>query len=316
MARFHAGELEVQARVGAQEMARRVGNGMRASIPAVAQEFLRSQPMLVAASVDADGRRWASLLTGPPGFARAIDAQTVQIAARPAPGDPLGDNLHPGAQIGLIVIEFATRSRMRLNGVVDGPPELTGHGPDAAWTFRVRAQQVYANCQKYIQARAWTARPAAACSERDDATDSRVPARSTALTADQRRWIERADTFFIATAHAENGADASHRGGLPGFVRVEGDQRLLFPDYAGNMMFNTLGNIVADPRAGLLFVDFERRATLQVTGRAEVIWDSDQAATFGGAQRIVAFEIEAVIETADVALPASQFVEYSPFNPS
>ena len=171
---------------------------------------------------------------------------------------------------------------MRLNGVVELPPEPTGHGPDAAWTFRVHAQQVYANCQKYIQAREWTARPAAACSGGDDAADTPVPARASALTADQRDWIERADTFFIATAHAENGADASHRGGLPGFARVEDERRLLFADYAGNMMFNTLGNIVADPRAGLLFVDFERRATLQLTGRAEVIWDSDQAATFAG----------------------------------
>ena len=97
---------------------------------------------------------------------------------------------------------------------------------------------------------------------------------------------------------------------------MEGPGRLLFPDYAGNMMFNTLGNIAADPRAGLLVVDFERRATLQLTGRAEVIWDPEQTAKLVGAQRVVAFEIEEAIETADVALPSSRFVEYSPFNPS
>jgi predicted pyridoxine 5'-phosphate oxidase superfamily flavin-nucleotide-binding protein len=305
----------MQARVGVQEQARRVGNGTRSSMPAAAQDFLRGQPILVVASVDAEGRRWASLLTGPPGFARALDTRTVEIVARPAPGDPLIDNLRPGAPIGLLAIEFATRRRMRLNGVVEAMSAGSGREPGAALTLRVHAEQVYANCPKYIQAREWTATPG---DEDGGGTvaPARTPLRGRLLTADQRRWVERADTFFIATAHPEGGADASHRGGLPGFVRVEGASRLLFPDYAGNMVFNTLGNIVSNPGAGLVFVDFERRATLQLTGRAEVIWDPEGAPALVGAERVVAFEIEEVVETADVALPGSRFVEYSPFNPS
>jgi predicted pyridoxine 5'-phosphate oxidase superfamily flavin-nucleotide-binding protein len=326
MARFHAGELAVQARAGAQEMARRVSNGMRPSMPPVVQEFLLGQPMLVVASVDAAGRRWASLLAGPPGFARALDDRTLQVTARPAPGDPLADNLRSGARVGIIAIEFATRRRMRLNGVVEmssgGAVDLSsgevgeaGDASGSALTFRVRAEQVYGNCQKYIQAREWTALPDNERSP-ERVTGASISARSSALTDDQRRGIERADTFFIATAHAENGADASHRGGLPGFVRVEDDRHLIFPDYSGNMMFNTLGNIVADPRAGLVFVDFERRSTLQITGRAEVIWDPEQTAKLAGAERVVAFAIDEVIESVNDALPSSHLVEYSPFNPS
>jgi predicted pyridoxine 5'-phosphate oxidase superfamily flavin-nucleotide-binding protein len=315
MVAYHAGELAVQTRAGVQEMARRIGNGIRRSIPAAAQDFLRGQPMLVVASRDAEGRVWASLLAGPPGFARALDEQTVSIAARPAVGDPLGDNLRPGAQIGLLVIELATRRRMRLNGVIEalsaGGDARTGVG----LALRLHARQVYANCHKYIQAREWTVVP-------DDSASGDSPgprptvSRRPALTGDQRRWIERADTFFIASAHPESGADASHRGGLPGFVRVEDERRLLLPDYAGNTMFNTLGNIAAYPSAGLLFVDFESGTALQLTGRAEVIWDVGLTATFAGAERVVAFDVDEAIEIAGAYRLRGRFLGFSPFNPA
>ncbi|MGE3914031.1 MAG: pyridoxamine 5'-phosphate oxidase family protein, partial [Chloroflexota bacterium] len=137
-----------------------------------------------------------------------------------------------------------------------------------------------------------------------------------ALTADQRQWIERVDTVFIASAHPEGGADASHRGGRPGFVRVQDDGRLLFPDYGGNTMFNTLGNILANPSAALLLVDFEIGATLQLTGQADVIWDAEQIAEFVGAERLVAFDIDEVIEIVGASPLRSRLVSYSPYNPA
>jgi hypothetical protein len=314
MAPYHAGELAVQARAGVQELARRIGNSIGPSIPAAAQEFLRGQPLLVVASLDADGRVWASLLAGPPGFAQALDERTVLITARPAAGDPLGDNLRTGAPIGLLAIEFATRKRMRLNGVAEVLSPGTGGRPGAGLPFRVHAHQVYSNCPRYIQAREWTAIPDGRASDEPGA--SPTLSRGRALTADQQRWIERADTFFIATAHPEGGADASHRGGLPGFVRIQDDGRLVFPDYAGNTMFNTLGNIVANPSSGLLFVDFETGATLQLTGRADVIWDADRTAEFAGAERVVAFDVDEAIEIAGAYPLRSRFVGYSPSNPA
>jgi uncharacterized protein len=315
MAPYHAGELAVQARAGVQEAARRIGNGIRSSIPAAAQEFLRGQPMLVIASLDADGQVWASLLTGPPGFIRALDERTVLIEARLAEGDPLGDNLRTGAQIGLLAIEPATRRRMRLNGVAEGVPAGTDGSTGACLALRVHAQQVYSNCPKYIQAREWTTVPGGMAGGGDPNSNPTV-SRSRALATDQQRWIERADTFFIASAHPGGGADASHRGGQPGFVRVVDDRRLLFPDFAGNTMFNTLGNIVANPRAGLLFVDFEDGTTLQLTGRAELIWDAALTATFAGAERVVAFDVHEVIDVAGAHRLRSRFVGYSPFNPA
>jgi len=175
--------------------------------------------------------------------------------------------------------------------------------------FEVEAREVYTNCPKYIQARAPEAAGGSAAPE---------PAaeRSPCLGSEQREFVARADTFFIATTHPERGADASHRGGAPGFVRVEGDRRLVWPDYSGNAMFNTLGNLAVDPRAGLLFIDFENGDTLQVSGRAGIIWDEGRAAEFAGAERVVEFDVEEVVETRG-ALPLRwRLEEYSPFNPA
>ena len=89
---------------------------------------------------------------------------------------------------------------------------------------------------------------------------------------------EAADTFFVASAHPRRGTDVSHRGGDPGFVRMLDDHTLRVPDYAGNSMFNTLGNLHVNPRAGLLFVDFDRWRTLQLTGTATIRFDLEPRA--------------------------------------
>ena len=90
--------------------------------------------------------------------------------------------------------------------------------------------------------------------------------------------------------------DASHRGGEPGFVSVENNTRLIFPDFAGNNHFNTMGNLVLDPRVGLLFVDFETGSLLQLTGRASIDWESDTVAKSPGAHRLVTIDIDEIVE--------------------
>ncbi len=291
---YHAGELRVQALAGVQSMAARVGGGIRPAIPPAAQAFLRERRMVAVAAVDAAGRPWASLLAGEPGFVEALDEHTVRIRAHPAPGDPAGETLHPGALVGMIALDAETRRRARINGRVE-------RMEDGA--FLIRTHQVYSNCPKYIQRRA----PDAADEPRTPGPAARTPGLSEA----QRDWIRRADTFFVATANPGEGADASHRGGLPGFVQVRGD-RLVWPDYAGNTMFNTLGNIAAHPWAGLVFPDYETGATLQVTGRAEIDWDP---AGVPGAERRVGMEVEDVVEIRDALPQRLRLVEYSPFNP-
>lgn len=286
---FHEGERDVQRRAGVEQMASRVGGMIRDFIPPAAREFLRSQPMLVAGGSDGEGAMWASLLTGSPGFASAIGEKQLRVDAPPQQGDPL--RIVAGARVGLLAIELATRRRMRVNGVVSS---VTSEG------FVVGAEEVFSNCPKYIQARvAYPAEHSAAAVERDAA----------ALSDGHRAWIAHADTFFIATCHPERGADASHRGGPSGFVRVAEDgSTLTWSDYAGNMMFQTLGNLAVDDRAGLLFVDFDSGSTLQLTGRASVDWSQ--------AERVIVFRVERVVEIANATSLRFVFVDYSPFNPA
>lgn len=297
---YHSGEREVQARAGVRDMAERIGRGIRSSIPGVAQAFLRHLPFAVAGSRDSRGRVWASILTGEPGFLEAIDDRTIRIAATPPAGDPLWESLDRGGHLGMLAIDFASRQRMRVNGTA----EVLADG-----TIRLTTQEVFSNCQKYIQAR----------NVEDGAVSAQGPGparRANALTAGQQRWIERADTFFVASAHEEAGADASHRGGLPGFVKIRDSRRVAWPDYEGNMMFQTLGNIAANPNAGLLFVNFETGTTLQITGKARIEWDPEAAKEFAGAERVVEFEAEQVIEIPNAVPLRWNFIGYSSFNPT
>jgi hypothetical protein len=296
---YHAGELAVQARAGVQEMAARIGRSIGSTIPQAAQDFLRRLPMAIVGSIEDGGRMWASVLTGEPGFMRALDERTARLNARPLPGDPLGENLKVNRQVGLLAIEPATRRRMRLNGEA----EVMADG-----VIRIHARQVYANCPKHIQAREWEMK--------DVAT---VPARSARcgdfLDTEQQRRISEADTFFIASSH-QNDIDASHRGGNPGFIRVVNERFLVWPDYSGNMMLQTLGNLAVNPRAGLLFIDFESGMTLQITGRAEVIWDAKRASEFAGAERVVQFCVDEVVEISNAISLRWRFISYSSFNPA
>ena len=296
---FHAGELSMQRQAGVEEQARRIGQGIKATMPSAAQAFLQQQPMVLVGSIGTGGQVWASLLTGKTGFLMPIDERTLRIATTPVFGDPLRDNLHDQAEVGLLAIELASRRRMRLNGQVEGLDD---------GSFAVRARQVYPNCAKYIQARTLET----------ITTGVRRPGRirrSDRLSAEQQARVARSDTLFIASAHPEGGADVSHRGGNPGFVRVVDARTLLMPDYAGNMMFQTLGNLQANPQAGLLLIDFASGATLQIAGTTRIIWDAERVAGFVGAERLVEVTVAEVVEIADAHPFRSHTVEYSPFNP-
>ena len=314
---FHAGERAVQRRAGVEGMATRVGHSIHAAVPPAAAAFLAERSWVVIATTDAAGRPWASILSGAPGFARVVDAggdapsdgaRTVRLAAAPAPGDPLAEHASAGGFVGLVALDPATRRRMRVNG------RLTVDGADGALV--IHADQVYANCPKYIQRRL----PAAPADAEEPGAPPVVAWRGTALTEAQRAWLRRADTFFVATNNPGEGADASHRGGMPGFVRVEatagGGDRLTWPDYAGNAMFNTLGNIAAHPWAGIVVPDFATGATLQLTGRAAVDWDPARAAAHPGAERLVTLDVEAVVEIRGALPFRLGGPEYSPFNPA
>src|SRR6188768_502440 len=137
----------------------------------------------------------------------------------------------------------------------------------------------------------------------------------TAFTADDRAFIERSAMLFIATADAEGQPDCSYKGGLPGFVRVLDERTLAIPDYDGNGMYRTWGNVRVNPRVGLLFLDFETPKRLRVNGTAVVSQDDALLAEFPGAVFIVRLTAQRIFPNCPRYIHKMQLVEESAYAP-
>lgn len=281
MAPFHAGEVALQARLGLGERMAAVGRSViRDYMPEQHRELFAQLPALLVGAIDAHGQPWATMLTGAPGFVAAPDARTLNIIALPRQDDPVAALLHEGAPLGLLGLQPHTRRRNRMNGQVAGMH---------AGGFSVRVHQSFGNCPKYIQAREPVAGNTGAPSPAR--TESRL------LSTEARALIEAADTLFIASASGAQigdsraeGVDVSHRGGLPGFVKVIDDgacTRLVIPDYQGNFFFNTLGNLLQWPHAGLLLLDPAKGDMLQLAVTTTLQHEGPELAAFAGAQRLL-----------------------------
>jgi len=306
---FHEGERELQALAGSLEQSDVLGSrGMREAMPDQQREFFARLPFVLVGSTGDGGQPHASLLAGPPGFLSSPDPRHLVVAARPHAADPLAGVLRPGAALGVLGIEPHTRRRNRLNGFVS---EVTAAG------FAIEAQQSFGNCPKYIQAR----RASWVTGAHESAGAARRMAR---LDPVATRMIAAADTFYIASAYpAEpgdatpaHGVDVSHRGGKPGFVRIDRSADadvLTVPDFSGNGLFNTLGNLALHPRAGLLFIDYERGDLLHVATDAQIIRDGRELESFAGAERLLALRVrEALLVERALSLHWTES-ELSPF---
>ncbi|MGY4495390.1 pyridoxamine 5'-phosphate oxidase family protein [Pseudomonas sp. TE3610] len=297
---WHAGEKTLQQRFLASERMDEIGpRVIRDYMPDQHRDFYHQLPFMLVGAVDADGRPWATVLEGPEGFVSSADPYHLHLAVQPDPQDPAAPGLQAGHAIGMLGIELHTRRRNRINGLIRQA---------SAGGLEVEVEQSYGNCPKYIQERAYTRLPE---------PESGVPARQdfTALTEHTRALIAAADTFFIASYvdhdAQQRSVDVSHRGGRAGFIDVQGN-RLTIPDYAGNLFFNTLGNLQANPVAGLLFIDFTSGDLLQLTGRTELLLDSPLIKAFEGAERLWTFEVlHAVLRPAALKL-RWQFHDYAP----
>lgn len=271
---WHAGERAVQRRLGFAEGAEQRGRNIRDFMPDQHRLFFAQLPFVMLGTLDRSGNLWATILSGGPGFLSSPDPRTLEIDAWPAEEDPAAEGLSVGSRVALLGIELPTRRRNRMNGRV-ADVGVSG--------FTVAVEQSFGNCPQYIQRRDYTARRPAQFPEIEPfATDD---ARALDL-------MRNADTLFVASATPPGqpgigtGLDVSHRGGRPGFVMIGADGAIEIPDYRGNRFFNTLGNLLAYPRAGLLFIDFASGDLLQVTGAAEIVWDAPQLDSHPGAERL------------------------------
>jgi predicted pyridoxine 5'-phosphate oxidase superfamily flavin-nucleotide-binding protein len=287
---FHEGELAMQRRAGvAREASRLEGMLMPGDLSGGAQAFLADRELAVLTARDGSGRLWTSPLVGSPGFLDA-DGSTLRVHGAPGGLDPL-DSLPAGQAAGLVAIDLATRRRVRVNGL------LTSVAPGR---LEVSVQQAYGNCPKYIHGRR-----IAGVDGRDNGPTASW-ARSARLSAAAAALVRSADTFFLGTVHPERGVDSSHRGGAPGFVRVDGDS-LWWPDYPGNNMFNSFGNLAVDDSAALFFVDFATGTTVQLSGHAAVEWTvAGAAGDDGGTGRRVRFSWDEVVTGRVAALRAER----------
>ena len=280
---FHRGEQAAQQRLGVREQVERFGSRViRDYMPDQHRDFYRQLPFIMVGHADRAGWPWASILFNPPGFITSANARNLEINALPVTGDPLADALIPGTPLGLLGIELPTRRRNRLSA------HITHCSADG---MRLAVDQAFGNCPQYIQTRDLEQVNA------DSMPTTRVH-EVVRLDSRARALIEQSDTFFVASyadtgsGEASDGADVSHRGGRPGFVRVDDDSTLTIPDYMGNNHYNTLGNFIETPRAGLLFLDFQSGHLLTLTGTVEIIWDSPEAEHFEGAQRLWKFHVD------------------------
>jgi ferredoxin-NADP reductase/predicted pyridoxine 5'-phosphate oxidase superfamily flavin-nucleotide-binding protein len=293
---WHAGEIAMQKSVGVAERMAEVGKRVvRDHLIEQHRAFYPQLPFVALGAIDSEGEVWATLRAGKPGFLQSPDPYTLHLNLPRDPADPAEAGMEDGQPMALLGIELHTRRRNRLNGKV-----RRDAGLDAGRSFDLLVQQSYGNCPQYIQLRDF------AFSREPTEPAAHQPVESTGLDAAAREMIAKADTFFVATYATDTDGmrqvDVSHRGGKAGFVRIDADGGLTIPDFAGNLFFNTLGNILANPRAGLVFVDFASGDLLQLSGAAEVLFDSPETAAFQGAERLWRFTPRRVIHRAD-ALP-------------
>lgn len=290
---LHEGEKKVQSLVGVREE-------VRPWAPKIIQPYLSEQhrhfysqlPFMVAALRDKDGAPWATMLCGAPGFIQSPEPSCLQLATRSIAGDALDESFVIGAEVGLLGIELETRRRTRVNGRISA---IDDDG------FTVTVEQSFGNCPQYISKRTWHTT--------SDIQQNPKVTKHSRLNDEMQSWIEGADTLFIASGYRKSGQerncdgmDISHRGGSMGFVKILSPTELVIPDYAGNNLFNTIGNLVMDSRVGVLFIDFEKGSLLQLTGKTTIDWDSPEISKHLGAQRLLNIQIDGVVQL-DKVLP-------------
>ncbi len=288
---LHAGEIALQQRAGVFTQMDKVARAViRDHMPDQHREFFEELPTVLLGALGSTGHPVATMLAGAPGFMRSPDPRRLQIAVASIGDDPVLSALAPGAKVGVLGLQPQTRRRNRMNGTVvamDGG------------TLEIAVDQSFGNCPKYIQGREPMPRPDAPGSAHRLARPG-----GAALAPTLAAFLARADTFFIASAALGGdgavrardpyGVDVSHRGGHPGFVRIDGDEHasmLVVPDFIGNFFFNTLGNLALNPACGLLFVDYEQGDLIHLQARADIVWEGAEVEAIPGAQRLLRLHV-------------------------
>lgn len=292
---YHSGEREAQRLAGDQDIADSREGMVRPAIPRQVFDWLTEQSLLAIATRDAKGHLWTTVVPAKPGFLHADANGSHLWIDRTMPSSVLA-NLKGDNHVGLLAIDLVSRQRMRINGTATALPS----------GLHVSVQETFFNCPKYITRR--VAQPS-------DTSSAPTQHDGDHLLAEHLQLLSETDVLFLATTHPERGLDVSHRGGDPGFVQLLPDGRIRIPDYAGNSLFNSLGNLLVDPRIALAIPNLKTGTILEITGTATIEWhDRDEDDSTGGTHRFV--DITPTAWRTEKGGPVSKGIaELSPFNP-
>ncbi len=297
---FHSGELYFQQKSGVVESVASFAPAMiHEQLTQQQQDFYIGLKMLFVASVDNEGQPWASVMTGSPGFIQVLDNTQVRLQGQYIVGDPINNNLTCGSQLGFLGLEFESRRRNRMSGVVKASHDKS---------VIIAINKAFGNCPKYIQVR----------DIKSFEVNARIVAdksiqRAEFLNSQIKQLISSVDTFFIASSYPEDkhamhfGVDISHRGGKPGFVRIDSDHSLSFDDYNGNNFFMSLGNMRSNPVAGLLFIDFETGDTVQLACSVKILEPTHHTG------RQIKLTLKYALYIKSALSIDSELLEFSPF---
>lgn len=258
MGRYHAGELAVQELAGVRRMAERMAGSAYSSLPVPAQSYLQASSFAAMTWLDSKGLPWITPLSGEPGFLQAMDQSTIAIDLQSSAAPLLRGQDFGETPAALVVMDFGARLRVRVNG------HASSKGDDLLFYV----DEVYGNCPKYIHRRHPLDDSSLSFEEELESLKLRQVVEQSFLDEKAIALVSVADTFFIGTYASAGGADASHRGGEPGFVKADA-ATLRWKDFPGNNMFNTFGNVHSNKDTALLFLDFETREGVALTGTVE-----------------------------------------------
>lgn len=303
---FHQGELFVQKKMGVDHLTKRLERGISNELMPIAQQFIGNQSMVFISSLDENNQVWVSFLVSSSSCVEIIDGATIRMNTSEiisSKDDVFFKNIEQNSTVGMLFIELGTRRRFRVNGILnmDNKSQIT-----------ITVGQAYGNCPKYIQRRILNQTQAISNESKNE------PYKGSKLTAIESNIIINADTFFVGSMNKNKHLDASHRGGNRGFVTLLDNSTLKIPDYPGNNMYNTLGNFAEHPNAGLLFIDFEDNSTLQLNGKATLLFDQnseEDLISSGNTGRFWTFEIKTWVRTKNQHIGSWQLEDISPFNP-
>ena len=258
---FHQGELVIQTESGVEERTHKFGNKLiRDHIIGQHKEFYEKLSYVFVALHDQSGQPWVSLIQGEPGFINSPDNKTLNLSGSVIGAEELGLQSNQGNYIGIVGLDFSNRRRNRLNGSLKAASN--------AHFLSIDVEHSFGNCPKYIQQR--NHQPIT-INDADQPRNKLIIEKLDIFSDDDINTMTQADTLFIASSEKPDGnLDVNHRGGKPGFVRVEDDNQLWFNDYPGNNFFQTFGNIHNHPNVGLLFLDFKSGDLLLISGQARL----------------------------------------------